>query len=151
VATPLFKSFASDQGVHDCVAILLRQDRAVLDLRWQERQTTHWWGEAAKALAERDKLGHELWVANKELWQIEQEIWQFKQENWDVKQALWQAEKDRDYNKQQVAWFRDHAQALESTLAELSAQYERTFSVRIVRFFRAIHASARRYFLDKNK
>lgn len=48
VATPLFKSFASDQGVHDCVAILLRQDRTVLDLRWQERQTTHWWGKLQK-------------------------------------------------------------------------------------------------------
>jgi glycosyltransferase involved in cell wall biosynthesis len=144
VATPLFKSFASDQKVFDRVAILLRQDRAVQDLRWQERQTTHWWGEAAKALAERDKLGHELW-------KIKQEVWQLNQESWDVKQALWQAEKDRDYNKQQVTWLHDHAQGLESTLAELSARYERTFSVRIIRLFRAIHASVRRYFLDKNK
>lgn len=150
-ATPLFESFASDQVVRERVASLIQQNRAVQNLRWQEKQTAHWWQEAIKISAEKDKLGHELWIANRELWELNQEAWQLKHENWDAKQALWRAEQERNYAKQQISWLRDHTQSLESSLLELNTRYERMFSVRLARLLRKMYAFMRRFLLDRKK
>lgn len=147
----LFEAFTADQVVLDQVSYMIQKDRAVQDLSWQEKQTAHWWRETAKVSADRDKLGHELWVANRELWELKQEVWRVNQDNWGIRQTLWQAEQDRDYANRQMMWMSGHAQALESSFINLRARYERTFSVRVIRFLRKIRAFARKFILDKTQ